>query len=305
MFFSNFYNNLFSSLQLQRFQFVHVDDINHCVAAKPKERNANSESDEMGPENIPHLNEANFMSMDAIDGHQHLLHHQHHRYNHHRKTYDMEMTNMASDEDPHQRLSISSWSQDNEDGTDGGDDSGTMLDDNMSQVGSDYSEFPANDMIGPHPMSSDEYAEDIKYHPSEMMLRPTSSSAIQFNYNFPPLNSLTPHHPAMQRLHPAPHTQPPVEHQHMQPEHQPPHQHIHHPPMQQQMFRDPREMCTSPSADYNPNSHPSQNYFHSNMWYPNAPIGSYRSYGSHPYGRQFGPKFSHDHMMDMFQLSNR
>ncbi|XP_061400041.1 uncharacterized protein LOC133335759 [Musca vetustissima] len=247
----------------------------------------------MGPENIPLMNEINFMSMDTLNGQDTLT--------------NMEITNLKSDDDSLKLHSISAWNQDNDDGTDGGgDDSGAILDDNISQVGSDYSEFPGNEIFG-QSMPSDSYGEDIKYHPAEMMLRPTSSSAIQFNYNFPPLHTLTPqqqqqqHHHQNSSLHqpqqhPSQCSQPPIyggdHHRHIPL----PERHLYH--------RNSRDMCDSPTTDYNQNSHPSQNYFPSNMWYPNAPIGGYRSYGSHVYGRQYGGQFPHDHMMDMFQLSN-
>ncbi|XP_073834186.1 uncharacterized protein isoform X2 [Musca autumnalis] len=247
----------------------------------------------MGPENIPLLNEINIMNMDTLNG-QHSV------------ASNMELGNLKTDEDTLKLHSVSSWNQDNDDGTDGGgDDSGAILDDNVSQVGSDYSEFQANDMFG-HPMSAESYAEDIKYHPAEMMLRPTASSAIQFNYNFPPLHTLTPQQQQQQhslqqvQQHPSQcsSSHPALYGGDQSHRHAPlPDRHMYH--------RNSRDMCDSPpTADYNQNSHPSQNYFPSNMWYPNTPIGSYRSYGSQAYGRHYGPQFPHDHMMDMFQLSN-
>uniref|UniRef100_A0A1I8NGB4 Uncharacterized protein n=1 Tax=Musca domestica TaxID=7370 RepID=A0A1I8NGB4_MUSDO len=261
----------------------------------------------MGPESIPLMNEINIFAMNTLDG-QHTI-------------TNMDIGNMKSDEDTLKLHAISAWKQDNDDGTDGGcDDSGAMLDDNISQVGSDYSEFPANEIFS-NAMPSESYAEDIKYHPAEMMLRPTSSSAIQFNYNFPPLHTLTPqqqqqqqhqsnslhqpHHQQQQQQHPSQCSHPaPLfggggggDHHH--------HSHRHVPlPDRHPYHRNSRDMCDSPTTDCNQNSHPSQNYFPSNMWYPNAPIGGYRSYGSHAYGRPYGSQFPHDHMMDMFQLSN-
>ncbi|XP_013101243.2 hypoxia-inducible factor 1-alpha [Stomoxys calcitrans] len=236
----------------------------------------------MGPENIPQLSEANLLSMD-IGGDAH-------------KTSAMDITNTRNDVDTHRTQSISSWSPDNDTGTDVGDD-------NMSQVGSDYSEVQNNDLYN-HAMPTDDgFADDVKYHPSEMMLRPTSSSTIQFNYNFPPLSTLAmrpsqrPHH------HLPPHVPEDQHYAHTHPlQHQQQEQHQQH---QGHLFRDPRDMCASPTVECMPHAHPSQqSYFHSNMWYPNAPIGSYRSYGSHSCGRQFVPQYSHDHMLDMFQLSN-
>ncbi|XP_075154314.1 germ cell-expressed bHLH-PAS [Haematobia irritans] len=231
----------------------------------------------MGPENIPQLSERSIMSVNVGNGCKNSI---------------MDIPNAKADEE------ITSWGPDNDNVTEVGDD-------NTSQVGSDYSEMPNSDnaqFFNAMPLEGyHHHHEDIKYHPSEMMLRPTSSSTIQFNYNFPPLSSLA--MPPTQRPHHHLPENVPAEQHHRH------HHHHHHPPHhahpQGLMRNDARDLCASPTVECMPHAHPSQNYFHSNMWYPNAPIGGpYRSYGSHSYGRQFPPQYSHDHMMDMFQLSN-
>lgn len=188
-------------------------------------------------------------------------------------------------------MSVSSWGQENDDQdvADATDDGGNGFDDNMSQVGSDYSEYPANELFAhPHPMTAERYSEEIKYNPSEMMLGPPQSSSIQFNYNFPPLSSAaSAQHPQQsQMVSPRVSAIPDMS-------------------LIPQMYTNEDELGASVPVNHNTQPHPSQNYPHPNMWYPNASIGSYRSYGSHPYARHFGPQFSHDHMMDMFQMSNR
>ncbi|KAM7348339.1 germ cell-expressed bHLH-PAS isoform 1-T7 [Cochliomyia hominivorax] len=190
-------------------------------------------------------------------------------------------------------------------------------DDNVSHVGSDYSEFqPAdhdNIFAQPNPPelygAGDLIEPDIKYNPVELMLRPPSGSAMHFNYNFPaiPSQTETPANLGPNNIH---HRNATVPNNSQLP--------FLYGSQQTDMNGSTSSSSSAATAaaaaavgagssggsGYTTNTHSNPGNFHPNMWYPNAPFGTYRSYGSHTYGRHYGPQLSHDHMMDMFQLSN-
>ncbi|XP_037822254.1 uncharacterized protein LOC119610911 [Lucilia sericata] len=218
-------------------------------------------------------------------------------------------TNCTNDNDDLNNA-LNNWSGGGGGGSGGGgdtteDDIG-FQDDNISHVGSDYSEFQATeqDNLFAQPNPPDVYGgdlndADIKYNPAELMLRPPSGSAMHFNYNFPAIPSQTEPPPptSVHRSSNLPHNA------------QLPYLYgaNHHPDMGSSSTSAAAAAAASSSAtgsNYSTNSHSNPGCFHPNMWYPNAPFGTYRSYGSHAYGRHYGPQLSHDHMMDMFQLSN-
>lgn len=184
-------------------------------------------------------------------------------------------------------------------------------DDNVSHVGSDYSEFQPADQDNlfaqPNP-PPDNYGlgggggellePDIKYSPSELMLRPPSGSAMHFNYNFPAMPSQN--EPPSNIGPPPPniHRSSNLNNNSQMP-------YLYGGNQTNMGSSSSAAAGTSAGSSYSTNSHTNPAYFHPNMWYPNAPFGTYRSYGSHAYGRHYGHQLSHDHMMDMFQLSNR
>lgn len=171
-------------------------------------------------------------------------------------------------------------------------------DDNVSHVGSDYSDFVSaeQDNLFTQQHSHDFYGEqftepDIKYDPEEFTLRPPSGSAMHFNYNLPAIPSL-PYtaHPRTNHSRNSTLT-------------------TNNCAQQSYLNPSPTDMIRSSvsavAVTASPYSVSNAGCFHPNMWYPNAPYGSYRSHGSHPYGRHYGSHLSQDRMMDVFQLSNR
>lgn len=192
---------------------------------------------------------------------------------------------------------LNSWAS----GGDTTEDEIGFQDDNLSHVGSDYSEFQLAELDNPFaqpnppdPFGGDFNEDELKYNPSELMLRPPSGSAMHFNYNFPAMPSQT--------------------------ETPPPESHVQRSSTMATNTQLPYlygeqanvgNSCSGTavvgpaSSNYSTNSHSNPECFHPNMWYPNAPFGTYRSYGSQAYGRHYGPQTSHDHTIDMFQLSNR
>ncbi|TMW45356.1 hypothetical protein DOY81_009562, partial [Sarcophaga bullata] len=126
------------------------------------------------------------------------------------------------------------------------------------------------------------------------MLRPPSGSAMHFNYDFPAMppqqetnatgSSAMHRHAAMRANN---------------------NQHPYLYGSQHDMGGSSTSSgASSAASNYPSNTSSNAGCFHPNMWYPNAPFGTYRSYGSHAYGRHYGPQLPPDHMMDMFQLSN-
>lgn len=211
--------------------------------------------------------------------------------------YNME-TNCKNDNDELNLNALNSWGDTTE------EDVG-FQDDNVSHVGSDYSEFHAteqdNPFAQPNPpdnvygSSGGEMSDtEMKYTTPELMLRPPSGSAMHFNYNFPAMppqqetnatSSASMHRHAALRANNS--------------------QHPYLYGSQHDMSASSTSSAASAQTNYPTNASPNAGCFHPNMWYPNAPFGTYRSYGSHAYGRHYGSQLPPDHMMDMFQLSNR
>ncbi|XP_065362761.1 nuclear receptor coactivator 1 isoform X2 [Calliphora vicina] len=212
-------------------------------------------------------------------------------------------TNCTNDNDDLNNA-LNTWSGGGDGDGGGGDtteDDMGFQDDNVSHVGSDYSEFQPTeqDNLFAQPNPPDVYGSELnnvelKYNPSELMLRPPSGSAMHFNYNFSAMPSQT--------EPPPPAAGSNVHRSSTLPPNNTPFIYGNHPDMGSTSAA--AAAAGSTASNYSTNSHSNPGSFHPNMWYPNAPFGTYRSYGSHAYGRHYGPQLSHDHMMDMFQLSN-